>query len=386
MNILILSSGYFPYGGAYASRLLNFCRAIEQNNSIHVITWFDSQVDVDNLIFEICTYEHLCDSHNKIENYILPSKLVKKALDYINQNKVDLVISSRMPISFGSLLNLCKKKRIPLVIEQCEWIDPSNFKFNRFHPMYFLGENNMKRRYKKANGIIAISRLLENHFSSQGISTIRIPTILDVLDTEYSTKTINQPTVISYCGSPGTSKENLKNIIETLTVVNCESVRIKLNIYGPDRNAVMKNTGYDNEHLLQIKDYVNIYGSIPQPRIAGVIKASDYTFFARPDRQSSNAGFPTKFAESMACGTPVITNLTGDIELYLKDGINGHVLDSITPESINKVLCRIINESPEDRQKLRKCARETAEISFDYRIYSSIIEKFLQSIIQETEQ
>lgn len=80
MNILILAYGYFPYGGAYASRLLNMCRLINASgNRAHVITWFGNR-DLNGVISEdIYTNEHISDSHNRFENYILPQKLIKRA-------------------------------------------------------------------------------------------------------------------------------------------------------------------------------------------------------------------------------------------------------------------------------------------------------------------
>ena len=40
------------------------------------------------------------------------------------------------------------------------------------------------------------------------------------------------------------------------------------------------------------------------------------------------AGFPTKVVESLALGTPVITNLTSDLGFCVFDGRNGVILDA----------------------------------------------------------
>lgn len=69
---------------------------------------------------------------------------------------------------------------------------------------------------------------------------------------------------------------------------------------------------------------------------------ADFSIFVRPDRRSSHAGFPTKLAESLAAGTPVITNNTGDIGLYLKDGENGFLLKDGTQKSVKDVLDKLI--------------------------------------------
>ena len=384
MNILILAHGYFPYGGAYASRLLNMCRLIHaSSNNAHVITWFKNRDKKREPSKEICTFDHISDSHSRFDNYILPFKLIKRAYEYASNNTVNCIISSRMPIGFNSLLRLSKKLNIPLLLEQCEWIDSSNFKGGKYQPLYFLGERNMIYNYKKSDGIIAISRLLYDHYSTQGVNVIRMPTILDVKEMDYEVELRNEPTEISYFGSPGVSKENLKNVIRAIAIINEQEKRIHLNIYGPNRESVLRNIGYDEVLLQTANDYITIQPNVPQSEMPCYIRASDYTFFARPNRRSSNAGFPTKFAESMASGTPVITNLTGDIELYLKDKVNGRVLRDTTVDSIHATLLEIIEETQETRKCMRINARRTAEKCFDYRVYTEEFCKFITSLVEK---
>ncbi len=96
---------------------------------------------------------------------------------------------------------------------------------------------------------------------------------------------------------------------------------------------------------------------------------ADYQLFIRPNRRSSHAGFPTKLAESMAVGTPVITNKTGDIALYLRDGENGYVVGGAEALDVEKALLRVMAQGAEEAAMMRSAARKTAEDDFDYRVY-----------------
>ena len=78
----------------------------------------------------------------------------------------------------------------------------------------------------------------------------------------------------------------------------------------------------------------------------------------------------------MAVGTPVITNDTGDICLYLKEGFNGYISNGIETKDIIDVLERIVNS----KDTLRQNARNTAENSFDYRNYIELVKSFIETL------
>ena len=156
--------------------------------------------------------------------------------------------------------------------------------------------------------------------------------------------------------------------------MNKDTIKIVLDIYGANENQVLENIKNDFKLLSEIKEFVYIHGRIPQFEIPNKVKEADFTIFIRPNRKSSNAGFPTKFAESLAVGTPVITNLTGDIGLYLRDGENGLVVSDDSEDQLKNTFNKIIEMKAGDLSKMRKIARKTAEQYFDFREYTNIIE------------
>ena len=62
---------------------------------------------------------------------------------------------------------------------------------------------------------------------------------------------------------------------------------------------------------------------------------------------------------------------------YLKDGINGFVVDDISDESLVDVLNKVAALSREEIDVLKK---NSGEISFDYKCFSSQLWSFLHSI------
>ena len=76
---------------------------------------------------------------------------------------------------------------------------------------------------------------------------------------------------------------------------------------------------------------------------------------------------------------PVITNDTGDVSLYVNES-TGYLLSDNTSESLIKVFESLIQKSKEETRQMRMLARKKAEVSFDFRCYIELFEKFISSI------
>lgn len=384
MKILFLVNNYFPRGVAYSSRAVAFCRLLSFiGHQVHVIAMRSNEghVKPGNIYtFDGCTYECVVTSKpNSVESFIGNKWYYSCIQHYLSNNHVDAVLTSACPHDFQKILRLCHQLSIPVYLEQCEWYDRSNFTFGRIDPRYLRISRLIANGYRKADGIIAISRLLEQHYTEQNVPVIRIPTILDVNNTEWRQDVSENvaPIQIVYTGSCGVSKEYLKPMIVALAKESTLCKKIVFHIYGPSKRTVLMNIGNDKTLLNQAGDSVVIHERVPQEQISQIIRNADYQLFIRPDRRSSNAGFPTKLGESMCVGTPVITNNTGDISLYLKNGINGYLLDNNKISSLINMLYNILKTTVDERSKMRKAARKAAEEFFDFRRYDNKINMLL---------
>ena len=87
----------------------------------------------------------------------------------------------------------------------------------------------------------------------------------------------------------------------------------------------------------------------------------------------------TKLAESLTVGTPVITNLTGDIGLYLSDGENGFLVSDDTEMQLINMFQKITRMKTDELSKMREKARKSAEQNFDFREYTDNIKALFYS-------
>ena len=387
MNAIFVMSAPFPYGQAFSSRARNLTKLLcACGYHVHIISPKSAGEEIsDELAGVDYSVTHINDPKNALSlSGIGTAKPYMNAVKaYLNHNKVDLIVSSSMVFVSGHLLKLAEKLQIPYIVEQCEWYDYTTFKYGKLNPYYREHIRMIEKKNRKVSGIIAISRLFEQHYSFQGVPTIRIPTILDVKNTRYRIKrndiTSDDVYHIAFAGSLGKGKEKMEPVFKALIKINKSKRSIVFDIFGPSEKDLLINIDGDNNLWNQVKQYINVHGRIPQTKVENAVRSADFTIFTRPIRRSSNAGFPTKVADSMAVGTPVITNDTGDISLYLKNGVNGFLLGNGTEAEILNVFETLISFDSEQYICMRKNARNTAECNFSYSSYIEEMNSFLKS-------
>lgn len=375
MKILIITEQYFPFGSAMASRIRSFCSMFYKlGHDVYVISSYTTA----EYSMQGISYEVIFNRNKKSIDTFIPNPKFKDSIKrYISSNIVDVIFCASVQVNFKWLLKLCKSSNIPLILEQCEWYDVSSYKFGKIDPRYIRLNANFKFYYPKANYVIAISRLLESYYKSQGTKVERIPSIIDTKERSFSNNTNNNDKIkIVFTGNASKSKELILPIVEAISTKDEYLKKIQFDIYGMDKKTF---DGRINNAVLNEKTKNNVYvhGFVEQNKIEDILLNSDYQIFIRPNRKSSNAGFPTKLCESFSVGTPVITNDTGDIFMYLVDGDNGFLCEGIEKENVCKVFDKILNISKEDYSRMRNNARITAEKSFDFRNYLNKIEVVL---------
>ena len=386
MKILVSVTAFFPYGTPIASRMLNFSRLFSFLGH-EVIVFCDYLSNKEYKVSaNYAEFENLKIFYS-FENRDLESKILKnfktpKLIEnFLNKNDVNLLFSSSSTERYKSVLKLAKKKNIPLVLESCEKFHYSNWSWGRFNPQYYKFNHCWDHDYFKADAIIPISRFIENHFKKNGKRVVRIPTILDVEKLPCRTNREGSQSIrYVFSGGLGHGKDSL---VEFMIAMNNTKGKLKhsieLNIYGPSKDAVRESLKENAFVMDELGDAIHYHGRIPQNEIPLRLMENDFGIILRPQRESSNAGFPTKLAEYMAAGLSVIANNTGDIGLYLNKS-NGFILNNKNISSVENAILKIDVLTSEDLLTKRKNARKTAEKYFDYRLYKELIQTFFKNV------
>lgn len=383
MNIVFVMSASFPYGQAFSSRARHLVKLLcTCGHHVHVIAVKPEQARSEELVGFDYSVEYIDVPYNKLSLAGIGGRkpYIEAIKRYQKEHRVDLVLSNGMTFASANIRRYTKRMGIPYVIEQCEWFDVSTFIGGKWNPNYREHIRRIEKKNCKCEGVLSISRLFHEHYTGQGTISIRIPTILDIENTKYRTECTSDMVNIVFAGSLGKGKENIAPILEAISLLGENARKLHFNIYGANNAQVLENVGGNQALMDKVAPYVTAHGRIPQQEVEGKLRDADFSIFMRPDRRSSHAGFPTKLAESMAVGTPVIANDTGDIGLYLKTDETGYLLHSGNAEELAEVLHRILQTTVQQRAAMRQTTRTEALRSFDFRVYQTAMNEFIDKM------
>jgi len=380
-SVIFVTNSFFPYGQAYSQRALNLSRIFRECGYDVKIIADCTKGNERSGVFDGFSYR-IAGDNSKGGRYLYNRKnSIKILTELLEAGGVRAVlISGGAYDRFDAVRSICTKKGVPLILEACEWYDISSFKLGRADIRFKSFTNCIEKSFFNADAFIVISRLLQEHFKAGGKPVIRIPTVIDCGEFAYSERLDNSKIRLIHAGTAvgKQHKETFREIMLALSEYGSDSP-FEYTIFGSDRQTVLENIGNDSALLNSLSDTVKIVGKIPQKEMLQRYCEADFSIFVRPDRRSSHAGFPTKLAESLAAGTPVISNATGDIGLYLKNGVNGFLLKDGTQKSVKEVLDKLV-ASREAFPEMRQNARRTAQERFSYTVYSDSLGDLMDKV------
>ncbi len=322
-----------------------------------------------------------------IKGWLFYKNAFQKILPYLEQEKdhLEIVVLYGCPSLslFGGLLRKwCKKHGVLLFSDAVDWLS-ANTGSLPYRIMKYLDTLYLKAYlYPKTDGVIAVSSYLENYYKHRGCRVIRIPPLVkkaDILPESYPETDVCH---IVYAGIPfalngmKVKKETYKDRLD-LTVQYFAQVKkpFRLDIYGLTKEQYLGVIGEHKELLEQVGDKIVFHGSKEHTVIKNAIISADFTVFLRDKNQGTMAGFPTKFAESLCLGTPVITTDTSDLAEYLKPGENGFFLDISDELKAVEALEEIVCLSKEQLENMKENCQE--ETGFLYEAYVEKMKQFL---------
>jgi len=382
-KLLILTYANFPNGEAASVRIYSLSKLfMKLGYTISIISMSRTKPYIWNKYDEI-EYISIRSEYNdlihRFGNVLLYKSRAKKIIKKMQG------IKAIMPLSLTlSALFFCesyaKKNSVLLLTDRTEWYSPCEFKFGRLSREYMINAITNRIIIDRYWRVISISRFFEDYFKGKGIKTVRIPALMDTSSLPINTCTPNSIRKIVYAGSPA-KKDSLNLIIQGFLMLDSElSKKIELHIYGVSKSFYRKFQFNKN-----IPNNIYFYGRVSRSEVIDALLNADFSTLLRDDsKRFTKAGFPSKIAESMSVGVPVITNFTSDLDLYLKDEENSLIVSDYSVESFVNTLKRAARKTDEEINIMRNAARLTAEKSFDFNIYLSTLYELQEGDINGT--
>lgn len=371
-KIYYISEQDFTRPTAGAMRVFYNCKSISYSgeSDIKIIGYSNkSRSKIEN--FEIINVPRGNSLIKKLFFYILRGVYIIRLLKEMETPDIIIFYGYYSRILF-LLMIFSKRNNIKLVVDVAEWPDYNHFFLGIFNPQVLDIHIALTKLIPKCNAVIAISSYLENYYASKGVKTIRIPVLIDsdvFQENEICYFDSNDLNLI-YAGSPG-KKDYISVIIKAIESFADIDIKIKIHLLGPSKNDFKVDF---------LDDRVVYHGKVNQKQVINYLKQADFSILLRPDKKYSNAGFPTKFVESLNAGTPVISNLTSDLSLYLHDCYNGIIIKSINKHDIIDAIQKsIVLKKNGAINQLKINARRSSSI-FHFENYSELFRNFFNEI------
>lgn len=319
----------------------------------------DLKGQVDGFQYEACSYPV---GTKRWFKYVLGIGII----DYIRQINPDIIILYNYPaFAQERIIWYCRKKSIKTIGDITEW----------YRPLSLIKWLDTWLRMHVSNrhldGVIAISKYLAEYYKDMNM--IQVPPLVDITEKKWEVvlrERTDDLVHLVYIGT-GLRKDKLGLIVEGIIYSNPE--RFYLDVIGitKERFIEMYNLEVDN---LNIK----FHGRLSHKEALVYLKNSDFQIFFRDsDNRTYKAGFPTKFAETITAGIPVITNRFSNVSDYIVNGNNGFFVDNLSQNRVIEVLKTVSKLKKDDIDRIKQNINVN---EFDYHGYVGKICSFIESI------
>lgn len=285
-----------------------------------------------------------------------------------NHNVEKVIVYNSSAIFINKIRRFCKVNKIEILADITEWYDSNHLPGGKYGPIGIDNYLKMNYLYKLIPKHIAISTYLEKYYNKN--TSVVIPPLLFGNYPSLSENNDDAKKII-YVGSPG-KKDNLELMIEAYLAHQQKFEKLEFVIAG------ITEKEYNNlyQKKLESSPKINFLGRISPEAVTKLYSNASFSFFFRPNERYANAGFPTKFVESLGFGVPVITNATSDIATYLENDENGFLVENLNKDSIAKILEKINDLSINDINAMKKKSLSSAEV-FYFKKFTETTRNFL---------
>lgn len=394
MNLLLVDSVDFPFGGAHSAHLTLFMKGLKENgaNAFFIIPYGRKR-------------EALASGKNKYGHFdgipfyfVRESKPIKKGLRFIDnfigviktacliyrrrkKGKVDAVILGGIVdiIRDAPIIITCAMFRIPIYFWLVERAS-LNQDYKGINGYFNYKSQQLTEKFlpKFASGLIVISTWLKKYYLNYLpenkilINPILVSDKMPTSINQQSFENIKQKIqatykdkrLLVYSGSFG-EKDGLYNLIEAFSQVLKQYPNTVFVMTGKGESEAVINNLKNCIKKNQVEDKIQLVGFVNSEELLSYNALADILFVCRSNSPYANHGFPWKLGEYCMTGKPVIATRVGDMEYYFTNNEDIFIVEPNNSEAIAETVSFIFNDYKKALTIAQKC-KETALKKFGY--------------------
>lgn len=390
MKIIYIGSFRLPNYDAAAARVLNVARALRlAGHEVSFISWGGEERESD-----LCPDgKYRVDGFEYVVTHELPSNegAIKRVMNKLTRGQktkrllrqqlgsYDAIITYNCNLSRW-LIGFTKRYHLKLINDITEWYDNKELKLLDRLPYAW----NMYHTQKRVSNKIVISSYLDRFYNTN--HNIVVPATCDVSEAKWQQGAAKAKEkagefdgiTLIYAGNPA-RKDAVHYAINAVQRLIDEGENLRFLIVGAERERYLRNYA-DLLSKKELSGRIQFMGRVSQDDVPSYYALADFMVLLREPTRKSNAGFPTKFAESFTSGTPVIANLTSDLRYYLFDGNTGFVVKEPTEVEIYETIKRrVMALSREKIAEMKRNVKEEAK-RLDYHAYVESLREYMDHL------
>jgi glycosyltransferase involved in cell wall biosynthesis len=359
MKILVVSPGASNDPHAYNQRLLNLKEGLKQNGVVTGMLY--------------------------LGDYFFKSPLLVEALDIPSIRKeidgYDAVHGGGFSASY-SLGLLKKMQRFTLINDVHGCIEEFHLTMRNFFDLtgyfsYFEQVIAQEISIKYSDFFITCSKPLRDRLLQRGIGKSNVEVIRNGVNTKlFKPKVLTSDGnkfVVTYAG--GFQKwQGIENLVATAALIKAPNVKYKIIGFRRKDQALKKRL----EKLLGSK--VELIDTLSQNELVDQFCLSNILVIPRSRHCATQMAFPTKFAEYIATGKPVIVTDVDETGDFVRKYNCGFVCEP-SAKSIAMAIDKAKQTPSENLLEMGRNGRKLAESQFDLRIIGKQYFEFLQRVL-----
>ena len=231
--------------------------------------------------------------------------------------------------------------------------------------------------YKNLYGFMVISKALQQLFSklvSNNCPVILVPVMIDEKDI-YRKEVVRKKDIV-YTGPLSQRKDGILTIIKAFELIASEFPETNLIMTGNIEKSLDRDLINGIVDKSPYKNRMKLTGFITRDEMINYLNSAAALVMAKPSSKQADTCFPSKLGEYLSTGNPIVVTNTGEVPIFLKDGVNAFISE---PDSVESFAAKL-KELFSDADRSRKIGLKGRELALNEFNYKSISEKIITFI------